>query len=275
MRRNTDSLSLFAALPAVLFLIVFFVFPVARMLSLSADGGTFQPFAEIASDEFYSFVLWETFRISAVVTIVSVFLGYPLAYAMSSAGRIGSTVILVCVLLPFWTSMLVRTYAWMVLLGRDGVINNLLLYLRIISEPLQLLHNETAVIIGMIHVLMPFFVFPVYAVMQRIDTNLLLASHGLGASKFATFREIYFPLTLPGVAAGASLVFILAIGFYIAPALLGGGRVMMAAILIAQEVRDFLNWELGSALSVSMLIATLIAYTLISRLGRIAEDRQK
>lgn len=261
-------LPLIMAAPAVLFLIVFFLFPVVRLLSLSTDGGSFSPYAELVRDDFYAFVMGETFRISALVTLLAVLLGYPLAYAMSNTSRLWSTIILICVLLPFWTSMLVRTYAWMVLLGRDGIINNLLLATGLIDQPLRLLHNETAVIIGMTHVLMPFFVFPVFAVMCRIDKNLLLAAEGLGASAWATFRDVYLPLTLPGVAAGVSLVFILAIGFFITPALLGGGRVMMAAILIEQEVRQFLNWDLGAALSVVLLLTTLTAYALIGRLAR-------
>lgn len=268
MTAGSHRLALALAAPAVLFLGLFFLFPVARLFLLSASGGTFEPYQELVSDDFYAFVLGETFRIGAIVTLVSVLIGYPLAYAMSSAGRLWSTVILICLLMPFWTSMLVRTYAWMVLLGRDGIVNNLLIWFGIVEAPLRLLHNETAVIIGMIHVLMPFFVFPVYAVMRRIDHNLLLAAEGLGASRWATFRDVYFPLTVPGIAGGVSLVFILAIGFFITPALLGGGRVMMIAILIEQEVRQFLNWDLGGALSVALLLATLTAYALIGLWGR-------
>ena len=266
-------LALLAAAPAVLFLAIFFLFPVARLFSLSFDGASFAPYGELVRDDFYAFVVGETFRIGAIVTLLSVLLGYPLAFALANSGRFWSTVILICVLLPFWTSMLVRTYAWMVLLGRNGIINNLLMWLGLTERPLQLLHNETAVIIGMLHVLMPFFVFPVFAVMRRIDKNLLLAAEGLGASSWAVFKEVYLPLTMPGIVAGVSLVFILAIGFFITPALLGGGRVMMAAILIEQEVRQFLNWDLGAALSVVLLLTTLTVYALINRLGRPAGRR--
>lgn len=265
-RRN--GLPLAMGLPGVAFLLLFFALPVLWLFALSIEDGTFAPYLEIAQDDFYTFVLWETFRIGAVVMVVAVLTGYPLAYVMASAGRVWSTVVLVCVLLPFWTSMLVRTYAWMVLLGRDGVINNLLMAAGLIGRPLPLLHNETAVLIGMVHVLMPFFVFPVYAVMRRINPDLLLAAEGLGASRWSAFWHVYLPLTVSGVVAGASLVFILAIGFFITPALLGGGRVIMMAVLIEQEIREFLNWELGGALSLILLVATLAVYALLNRWGR-------
>lgn len=261
-------------LPGLILLAALFAYPVLRLFALSLDDGAFGPYREIIEDDFYAFILQGTFRIGLYVTVFSILLGYPLAFVMATAPRLMALVTLACVLLPFWTSILVRTYAWMVILGRQGIVNSTLLKLGLIEQPLQLLHNEMAVVIGMVHVLMPFFVLPVYAVMRRIDPSLLQAAEGLGAGWWASFRHIYLPLTLPGVAAGASLVFILAIGFFITPAMLGGGRVMMMAVLIEQEVRRFLNWELAGALSVVLLAATLIVHALLSRLGRPRQERR-
>lgn len=263
-----EGLPLTASLPGMLVLLVLFAYPVLRLFALSFEAGTFEAYHEIASDDFYAFILYLTFRIGFWVTLASVLLGYPLAYVMATASRAWSMLILLCVLLPFWTSMLVRTYAWMVILGRDGIVNGVLTWLGVIEQPLALLHNETAVIIGMVHVLMPFFVFPVYAVMRRVDPAVLQAAEGLGAGWWSAFWRIYLPLTLPGVVAGCSLVFILSIGFFIAPALLGGGRVLMMAVLIEQEVRQFLNWELAGALSLLLLLATLAVHVGLKRVAR-------
>ena len=255
-------------LPGLVFLLALFAYPVLRLFSLSLDGGSFSPYFEIAEDRFYFFILLETLKIGLFVALFSIILGYPVAFVMATASRYWATLVLICVLLPFWTSMLVRTYAWMAILGREGVINNVLIAFGVVDQPLRLLYNLNAVLIGMVHVLMPFFILPVYAVMRRIDPQLLQAAEGLGAGWWSVFRHIYLPLTLPGVAAGTALVFILSIGFFITPALLGGGRVMMMSVLIEQEVRSFLNWELAGALSVVLLAATLLVYGVLSRLGR-------
>jgi ABC-type spermidine/putrescine transport system permease subunit I len=153
----------------------------------------------------------------------------------------------------------------MVILGRRGVLNEALLALDIIEKPMVLLHSMPTVLLGMVHVLMPFFIFPVYAAMQRIDLNLVAAARGLGAPDWRVFLRVYFPLTLPGVLSGATLVFILSMGFFITPALLGGGRVTMIAVLIEQYVNKFLNWEFAGALSAVLLAATLIVYGLMKR----------
>ncbi len=262
-RRRRGLFPLLIGLPGTAFLLLLFCLPLLRLFALSAEGGSFRPYGEILGDPFTAYIFWNTFRIGLIVTLVSILLGYPLAFALATAGRVWSTVVLICVLLPFWTSMLVRTYAWMVLLGREGVINQVLIWAGLISEPLKLLHNELAVVVGMVHVLLPFFVFPVAAVMRRIDPNLNLAAQGLGASRWSVFRHVYLPLTLPGVAAGASLVLILSIGFYITPALLGGGRVLMVAELIQQEIQQYLDWGRGGTISVLLLVAALSLYALI------------
>lgn len=260
------------ALPTVIFLLVLFAIPVARLMLLSVEAGTLEPYAKALTDELYLKVLLDTGKIALIVTVLSFVLGYPVAYFLTVAPRAWQIVGLFCLLMPFWTSILVRTYAWMVLLGRRGVVSESLVSLGIIDAPMTFLHSLPAVLIGMVHVLMPYLVFPVYAVMQRIDPNLMQAAHGLGAPGWRAFWRVYFPLTLPGVLSGASLVFILSMGFFITPVLLGGGRVMMIAVLIEQQVREFLNWEFAGALSATLLVFTLCVYGAFRWLMR--ADRQ-
>jgi len=248
------------ALPTVIFLLVLFAIPVMRLMLLSVEAGSFEPYQKALADELYLGVLLDTGKIALMVTVASFVLGYPVAYFLTVAPPAWRIIGMFCLLMPFWTSILVRTYAWMVLLGRRGVISETLQWLDIIDKPMTFLHSLPAVLIGMVHVLMPYMVFPVYAVMQRTDPNLMQAAYGLGAPGWRAFWRVYFPLTLPGVLSGASLVFILSMGFFITPVLLGGGRVMMIAVLIEQQVREFLNWEFAGALSATLLVFTLCVY---------------
>lgn len=257
---------LLLALPTVVFLLLLFAVPVARLMLLSVEAGTFEPYQKALADELYLGVLLDTGKIALFVTVTSFLLGYPVAYFLTVAPPVWRVVGLFCLLMPFWTSILVRTYAWMVLLGRRGVISETLQALDVIDRPMTFLHSLPAVLIGMVHVLMPYFVFPVYAVMHRMDPNLMQAAYGLGAPGWRAFWRVYFPLTLPGVLSGASLVFILSMGFFITPVLLGGGRVTMIAVLIEQQVREFLNWEFAGALSATLLLFTLCVYGAFRRL---------
>ena len=235
---------------------------------LSMEGGTLAHYDKALTDRLYVQVLLNTVLIAVYVSLTCFVLGYPLAYFLASAPPRWSTVGFIFLLLPFWTSLLVRTYAWMVLLGRNGVVNRLLLDWGIVAAPLPLLNNLAGVLIGMVHVLLPYMVFPIYSVMKRVDEGLVLAAEGLGASGWQTFRRVYFPLTLPGVLAGVTLVFILSIGFFITPALLGGGRVIMIAVLIEQQVREFLDWGFAAALAAVLLGTTLLMYFVLRRLLR-------
>jgi len=263
-----DVLSLVLTLPPLIFLLALFAFPVARLLLMSVEGGTLEHYEKAMLDGLYVRVFLDTFRLSALVTVFAIVLGYPVAHFLATARPVWATVGLVCVLLPFWTSLLVRTYAWMVLLGRNGPINKALVDMGLVDQPIGLLHSEVGVLIGMVHVLMPYLVFPLYAVMRRIDHNLLSAAAGLGAPGWQIFLRVYLPLTLPGVAAGAILVFILSLGFFITPALLGGGRVIMIAVLIEQQIREFLNWEFAAALCAVLLVATLAISAALNRTTR-------
>ncbi len=262
-RGNPNRRQVLLGLPTVLFLLFLFAIPVARFMLLPIADGTIEPYVKALTGELFLLVIWNTFKIAAYVTLFSFLLGYPVAYFLTVAPPVWRLIGFFCVLIPFWTSILVRTYAWLVILGRRGIINETLLSAGIIETPLAMLHSTPAVLLGMVHVLMPFFIFPVYSVMQRIDTNLISAARGLGAPDWRVFLSVYLPLTLPGVLSGATLVFILSMGFFITPALLGGGRVTMISVLIEQYVNTFLDWQFAGALSAVLLAVTLIAYGLM------------
>jgi ABC-type spermidine/putrescine transport system permease subunit I len=253
------------ALPALVLLGVFFLWPVVRMLGFSLEGGTLEWYGKALGEGLYLQVFWNTFEIALLVTAVCLLLGYPLGFLIATTTPGWATLGFIFVLLPLWTSVLVRTYAWMVLLGRNGVFNRLLLDAGIISTPLPLLHNFTGVLIGMVHVLLPYMVLPIYGAVKRLDPAIVAAAEGLGASSWRIFWRIYLPLTLNGVFAGCVIVFVLSLGFFITPALLGGGRVIMIAVLIEQQVREALNWPFAAALSAVLLAATLAVYGLAQR----------
>jgi len=259
---------LWPATPALVLLFVFFLFPVVRMLGFSVEGGTLEWYAKALGEGLYLNVFWTTFQIALLVTLICLLLGYPLGFLIATTTPGWATLGFIFVLLPLWTSVLVRTYAWMVLLGRNGVFNRWLLDWGLIADPLPLLHNVTGVLIGMVHVLLPYMVLPVYGAVRRLDPAIVAAAEGLGASDWRIFWRIYLPLTLNGIFAGAVLVFVLSLGFFITPALLGGGRVIMIAVLIEQEVRQTLNWPFAAALSAVLLAATLLVYTLAQRFTR-------
>ena len=261
---------LYAALaaPGVLLLAVVFVYPLLDLMRLSFENGSLAHYEEVVSGGLFGTVFWNTVRIALIVTVACAVLGYPVAHFLATASRGWALFGLLCVVLPFWTSLLVRTYAWMILLGNNGIINKLLVGAGLVERPLPLLHNEFGVLVGMVHVLLPYFVFPVYAVMLRVDRNLLAAAEGLGAPLWQVLRRIYLPLTLPGIAAGGTLVFILSLGFFITPALLGGGKVMMIALLIEQQVGQMLNWGMAAAMCMTLVAAILLAYAAFKRLGR-------
>ncbi len=251
------------AVPATAFIAVLFLLPMLILFTQSFESGTLDPYRKALTDSLYVGVLLDTLTLAGYVSVICLLLAYPVAYFLATARGYWPTIGLIFLLLPFWTSILVRTYGWMVILGRNGIINRLLLDLGIISSPLTMINNLTGVLIGMVHVLLPYMVFPLYAVMRRMDVTLLSAAEGLGATRWQTFRRVYFPLTLPGVLAGTTLVYVLSVGFYITPALLGGGKVPMTALLIEKQVSQFLDWGFASALSVVLLAATLLVYLVL------------
>jgi putative spermidine/putrescine transport system permease protein len=253
-------------LPLVAYLAAFYAYPVAAMMlrSIAEPGWTLENFRRVFENPVYLHVLWLTFRVGVIVTTAALLLGFPVAYVLARIDRAKSNLLMMLVLLPFWTSILVRTYAWMVLLGRQGLVNQFLLAIGAIDEPVQLLNTSFAVYVAMVHILLPFMILPLYSVIRGIDGNLLRAAEGLGATPLGVFRQVLLPLALPGLSAGCLLVFILALGFFITPALVGGPRDLMIAVLIQQQVELF-NWPFASALAVVLLAAALLVFAGFAR----------
>lgn len=255
-------------LPAVCFLLLVFAYPLVMVVARSVTDPEpgFGHYVQIATTDVYVRVLASTFGLALSVTLATFLLGYPVAYALARSRGFLQALLVMLVLLPFWTSLLVRTYAWMVILGRYGVVNKTLMALGLTDEPLRLLHTGLATHIGMVHILLPFMILPIWSVMSRIDRSLIMAARSLGAPPFSTFLGIYFPLTLPGVFSGALFVFILALGFYITPALLGGPSDLTISMLIVQQVSELLAWGFASALAVTLLAVTLAVILVAGRL---------
>ena len=213
----------------------------------------------------YVDILLRTFWMSVIVTAWCLLLAYPLAYFMATQPPRIANLMMILVLLPFWTSVLVRVAAWIVLLQNEGPINRALQGLGLIQEPMQLVFNRTGVYIAMVHILLPFAVLPLYSVMKGISPTYMRAALSLGCPPFRSFWKIYFPLTLPGLGAGGLLVFILAMGYYITPALLGSPKEQMASYFVAFYTNETVNWGMAAALATVLLVATLLLYVVYAR----------
>ena len=261
-------------LPAAAFLAIFFLAPLIDMSARSVTepaGAGLSNYTRFFEQEAYVRVLTNTFWIAILTTAVCLLIGYPFAYLMTVVpGRIAG-VLLIAVLLPFWSSALVRTFAWQVILRDTGIINSFLVDTGLVSEPLPLIRTTTGVIIGMSHILLPFMVLPIWAVLRRIDPEYSRAAANLGASPATAFRRIVLPLSLPGVLAGCLLVFVLALGFYITPALLGGPRDQMISQLIVEQVERQLDWGFAAAMSVLLMAATFAILFVASRAVRLGD----
>jgi len=251
--------------PACLYLLLAFVLPLARVLVLSVSDPTLSlaHYRRVFTTPLYLRVLATTFRTSLLVTLACLALGYPLAYVMARRGGRLAALLLTMVGMSFWTSFLVRTYAWMVILGANGPLTALARLLRL--APPQVLFTTAASTLGMTHILLPYMVMALYAVMKKIDTSHLRAAASLGAPPGRAFRHVFLPLSLPGVVNGCLLVFTLCLGFYVTPVLLGSPRDMMISQLIAQQVEELLAWGFASALSVVLLAATFVVLALYTR----------
>jgi putative spermidine/putrescine transport system permease protein len=266
-QRREQQLMLLLASPALAVVMALVVVPVGWLVTQSFydQGFTFEHYRRILSEALYwrSFTL--TFRISAEVTVLALLLGYPLAYAAAESRRPWNVLILTCVVLPFWTSVLVRAYAWLVLLQRTGVVNQVLEGLGVIDEPLALIHNELGTVVATVHILLPFMVLPLYATMQKIPRDLMQAGASLGGGPAYTFWRIYLPLSLPGVIAGLTLVFVLSLGFYITPELLGGGKVVMLSMVVSRNVELYDQWGAASAVAVVLLVCVFAIFAAVGR----------
>jgi len=259
----------FMAAPLVVLLLVLLIYPVGQLLLLSVvgdQGFTLAQYHRLFESSVYVNVLLITLKISLWTTFFSVVAGYPVAYLISSLSAGRKTSLLFWVLLSFWTSFLVRTFAWVVLLGRNGVVNQLLQALGILDAPANLLYNFGSVLVGMVHALMPLAVLTMLSVMENIDRNLPRAASTLGARPGTAFWKIYFPLSMPGVAAAAIMVFVTAIGFFITPALLGGRKETMITQIIIDQVQQTMNWEFAGAVSVLLLVVVLAVFAIYDKI---------
>ncbi len=263
-RRYSPAASLLLTAPFLLVVLLAFILPLLTLLHESAfvPRATLANYERVFDQPAYLRVMLRTLRIAGLVTVVTLILGYPLAWAMSRRRGLGLAVLLGCVLLPLWTSVLVRTYAWLVLLQRGGVVNQALQWLGLTDAPVKFLYTEGAVVLAMAHVLLPFMVLPLYSAIKGIPDDLGRAAQMLGASGFAVFREITLPLSLPGAASGCLMVFLLSLGFFVTPALIGGPQQMMLATLVQQQVTELLNWPFAGAI-VGVLLVFVMALVLV------------
>lgn len=267
---------LLAVAPATAFLVALFLIPIGLVLALSAEGqGPIgEHYVRMLSAPVYYRVLLTTLQTGIVVTTVCLLLGYPVAYLLTMLPPRTVIFLMGLVILPWLTSLLVRSFAWMVLLGQAGIINKALIGVGLIGQPLPLLYSATGVYVGMIHILLPYMIITLYGVMSGIDRNLLRAGQASGAKPWQAFLHIFVPLSLSGVAGGCLLVFIMAIGFYVTPALLGGRKQIMVAQLITSEMMEAVNWEFGAALATVLLLLTVAGLMIFNRfvgLGKLME----
>ncbi len=206
----------------------------------------------------YLTVLYRTVRVSIVVTVVCFLTGYPAAYFLAHTRPAARVYLIFLILLPFWTSLLIRTYSWIAVLGRNGVVNGILIELDLVSEPLRMLYTTGTVYLAMVQILLPIMILTCYSVMIDIDRDLIKAARVLGAGPFRAFLRVFFPLSFPGVATGTIIIFILSMGFFVTPALVGGRRDLMAGNLIEFQISEMVNWGFASALGVTLLAVTII-----------------
>jgi mannopine transport system permease protein len=267
--------SLALVLPLVLLLGFAFVVPVAKLLagSVFAPNLTAEHWLRIVQEPIFLRILLRTVQTAAMVTVLALLLGYPVAVVMSRQQGRGAMLIAACVLIPLWTSVLVRSYAWIVLLQRTGIVNSALLGWGLIDRPLRLIYTEGAVIVAMTHVLLPYMILPIFSSLRSIPPELDRAARNLGAGPLTSFRTVTLPLSLPGVYAGAIMVFILSLGFYVTPALVGGPQNLTIATLIGQQTTELLNWPFAGALAGLLLAVTLGLVAIFRRIlnfGKIA-----
>ncbi|WP_246667867.1 ABC transporter permease [Bradyrhizobium macuxiense] len=255
---------LLLAAPLLAYMVVFYAVPVVLMLlrSLNDPNWSLDHYVGLPGDTVFLRTFWITLSTSFVVTLSTLVLGYPVALALSRA-RSSAPLILILILLPLWTSVLVRSYAWMVLLGRHGLINEALLALGLLERPTRLLNTTLATEIAMTHILLPYMILPIANALRQVDPSLARAAAGLGATPWGIFRQVILPQSMPGVAAGVLLVFVLALGSYITPALVGDSREITLSMLIAQQV-DQLNWAYAASLS-AVLLATALGLIAVAQ----------
>ncbi len=247
--------------PAILVVAIVVLVPVGWLFYLSFVGSdgqfSLEHYKKMIEYKSYARVFMTTFQVSLLTTLICILLGYPLAYFLAHLPGRWTGLFMLAVLLPFWTSLLVRTYAWLVLLQRKGLLNDLAMHIGLWDSPIKLVHNMTGTLIGMAHIMLPFLVLPLYGAMKKIEPDMMQAASNLGASPIRSFWSVYFPLSVSGLVAGSLIVFVLCLGFYVTPAVLGGGRVVMVATQITAILEYRFDWGAASALGVVLLMATI------------------
>ncbi|TAL81353.1 MAG: ABC transporter permease [Candidimonas sp.] len=249
--------------PVLLFLLVFFIGPILWFFIKAAidyDGSFALKLYQTFTSSVFITVAWKTVWISLLVTVLALLGAYPIAYTLSRAGSVSFTLIIISVIVPYFTSIIVRTYSWMIILGTHGIVNRFLIFVGLVDKPITLMYNMLGVVIGMTYVLLPYFVLTLYSSMKSIDHWLIQAGRSMGASNFYVFRKVFLPLSMPGVISGFLIVYILAVGFFITPALMGGPKDVMMAMLIQRNIEITMDWPLASALSLVLLAITLVIY---------------
>lgn len=262
-------------LPALLLLLACFALPMAMVfvysLGRTAPGTLYIPdvtldnYAALFETPVYVTVMLRTLKLGLITTLLALILGYPFAYLMARGRPWLRSALLIAVLLPLLVSVVVRTYGWMIVLGLDGPVNKLLLVLGLVSQPVKFLYDEAGIVIGLLHVYLPFMVLPLSSVLQKLDPQLEEAARTLGAGNFTVLRRIILPLSVPGIAAGSMLVFTLSVAAYVTPALMGGAGLNVMATLVAQQILVLVNWPLGAAVAVVLLVVTLVVVAIYNR----------
>jgi putative spermidine/putrescine transport system permease protein len=282
MQRPPRDLTLLLMLPGLAILVLLFLVPLVLFFvrTFMEFDGTAAEFISQARDllfsQSYLTALGTTNWIALIVTITVLLIGYPIAYYLTTASGAGVSIVVLSIVLPYFTSIIVRTFSWMVLLGEHGLVNDVLRATGVIDQPLSLMYNRFGVLIGMSYVLLPYMVLTLYAAMRGIDPSLMRAAEGLGASGFYTFRRVYFPLSLHGVLSGALIVYILSIGYFITPALMGGQHDIMIAMLIDRSLEVAVDWPSAALMSLTLLVVTLVLYSVyyrITDIGRLIGAR--
>lgn len=254
-------------LPAALLLVPLYLYPLAQIASRSfgTEGWSLANYLELFRDPFLLRVLYQTLRVALVVAVLCVLVGYPIAYAMCVVSERARRTMTLLVLLPFWTSILVRAFAWIVILGRNGIVNSGLMSLGLIDDPLKLVYNSVGMYVGLVHIMLPYLVLPLYNSLRRIDLRLLSAAESLGSRPTSAFFWVVLPLSMPGVLAGALLVFMSTIGVFVIPALLGGLSDITYTMAIEKQVNELNNWGLAASMSVLLLVVTGVLTLLYER----------
>lgn len=256
--------------PAIAFLVIGFVIPllwffIATLGEIGGAVAILEQLAEISSSRAVVIALFTTNWIALLVTALTLLAGYPIAYFLCHGTRMRLTLVLFCIVVPYFTSIIVRTYSWMVLLGRNGIINQVLISAGLTDSPLPLLYNKFGIVAGMTYVLLPYMVLTLYAAMKAIDPSYMRAGLGMGATRAYAFRRIFLPLSAHGAVSGSLIVFILAIGFFITPALMGGPSDVTIAMLIERSVEITLDWQAAAIMSLILLAVTVVLFAIYYR----------